>query len=378
MQEKCRYLVEGVDTLQLVLHIFQLMLDLYTSCSSSALRARPLQLVTDLGSECLSSTARAQVLHFVLDLGNKCLSSAARALQLVVDLSSSCFNSALRARPLKLVADLGSSCLISALCARPRQQVSCLSSALRARPLKLVADLGCKCLNSAAHAQVLHFVLDLGSKCVSSTARCHGTRVRGPKSRASWHGAAATGTQEVCASTGASGSVDAGMRERVLVSRHEVATTTRTHSRAQAQGGSLETQWALSAEASIPGPWREVVDRTRGSLRKQSRASACARESVQAQDMGAHTGNLGQDAGMHGGGQARGAGAHGSGQECPQSVSSCSSSVLHARPLHFVLDLGSSCLSWTALLLPSWSTALSFATAKLDCFVAAELGHCCY
>ncbi|GKV04421.1 hypothetical protein SLEP1_g16576 [Rubroshorea leprosula] len=30
--------------------------------------------------------------------------------------------------------------------------------------------------------------------------------------------------------------------------------------------------------------------------------------------------------------------------------------------------------SWTALLLPSWSTALSFATAELDCFGAAELG----
>ncbi|GKV13666.1 hypothetical protein SLEP1_g24652 [Rubroshorea leprosula] len=78
MQEKCRHLVEDVDTLQLVLHIFQLMLDLCTSCSSSTLHARPLQLVADLSSECLSSTACAQVLHFVLDLGSKCLSSVAR------------------------------------------------------------------------------------------------------------------------------------------------------------------------------------------------------------------------------------------------------------------------------------------------------------
>ncbi|GKV50396.1 hypothetical protein SLEP1_g57102 [Rubroshorea leprosula] len=50
MQEKCRHLVEGVDTLQLVLHIFQFMLVLCTSCSSSALHARPLQLVADLGT----------------------------------------------------------------------------------------------------------------------------------------------------------------------------------------------------------------------------------------------------------------------------------------------------------------------------------------
>ncbi|GKV47856.1 hypothetical protein SLEP1_g54714 [Rubroshorea leprosula] len=50
MQEKCRHLVECVDTLQLVLHIFQLMLVFCTSCSSSALHARPLQLVADLRS----------------------------------------------------------------------------------------------------------------------------------------------------------------------------------------------------------------------------------------------------------------------------------------------------------------------------------------
>ncbi|GKV18247.1 hypothetical protein SLEP1_g28654 [Rubroshorea leprosula] len=71
MQEKCRYLVEGVDTLQLVLHIFQLMLVLCTSCSSSALHARPLQLVADLGTH-------AQPLHFVLNLCSSCLSLAAR------------------------------------------------------------------------------------------------------------------------------------------------------------------------------------------------------------------------------------------------------------------------------------------------------------
>ncbi|GKV41781.1 hypothetical protein SLEP1_g49273 [Rubroshorea leprosula] len=119
MQEKCRHLVESVDTLQLVLHIFQLMLGLCTSCSSSALRAWPLQLVADVGSKCLSSAARA--LHFY-------------------------------------VFELYNSCSSSALCARPRQQVFELYSS-------------CKCLSSATCAQVLHFMVDFGNLCLSLSAR---------------------------------------------------------------------------------------------------------------------------------------------------------------------------------------------------------------
>ncbi|GKV11547.1 hypothetical protein SLEP1_g22795 [Rubroshorea leprosula] len=40
----------------------------------------------------------------------------------------------------------------------------------------------------------------------------------------------------------------------------------------RAQGGSLKMQRDLPAEAAIPGPWREVVNGTRGSVRKQSGA----------------------------------------------------------------------------------------------------------
>ncbi|GKV50071.1 hypothetical protein SLEP1_g56787 [Rubroshorea leprosula] len=67
----------------------------------------------------------------------------------------------------------------------------------------------------------------------------------------------------------------------VLVSRHGVAIVTHRHTRTGAQGGSRKTQRALPAEASIPGPWREVADRTR---------------------------KLGRDAGSHGCDMARGTG----------------------------------------------------------------------
>ncbi|GKV30370.1 hypothetical protein SLEP1_g39186 [Rubroshorea leprosula] len=50
------------------------MLDFCTSCSSSALHARPLQLVADL--------AHSQPLHFVLNLCSLCLSSVAHAFEL--------------------------------------------------------------------------------------------------------------------------------------------------------------------------------------------------------------------------------------------------------------------------------------------------------
>ncbi|GKV04611.1 hypothetical protein SLEP1_g16754 [Rubroshorea leprosula] len=72
MQEKCRHLVECVDTLQLVLHIFQLMLVFCTSCSSSALHAWPLQLVADL------ITAQKILPEFCIVL----VSSATRAFEL--------------------------------------------------------------------------------------------------------------------------------------------------------------------------------------------------------------------------------------------------------------------------------------------------------
>ncbi|GKV47792.1 hypothetical protein SLEP1_g54654 [Rubroshorea leprosula] len=175
MQEKCRHLVEGVDTLQLVLHIFPFMLDLCTSCLSSALRAWPLQLVAELGT-----------LQLVVELGNSCLSSAlrARSLKLVADLDYMCLNSAacaqvsLRTRPWQQqMFELCNSCSSSALRAGPLQLVAdlnneCLSSALRAGPLQLVADLDSKCLSSATPgARVLHLVVDFGSLCLSLSAR---------------------------------------------------------------------------------------------------------------------------------------------------------------------------------------------------------------
>ncbi|GKU95343.1 hypothetical protein SLEP1_g8714 [Rubroshorea leprosula] len=141
MQEKCRYLVEGVDTLQLVLHIFQLMLDLCTLCSSSALRARPLQLMADLGSD-------------------KCF-------QLMLDLCTSCSTSALHARPLQLVADLGSECLSSSACAQVLHFVLDLGS----RCFQLMLDLCTSCSTSALHAWPLQLVFELGSSCLSSAAR---------------------------------------------------------------------------------------------------------------------------------------------------------------------------------------------------------------
>ncbi|GKV52592.1 hypothetical protein SLEP1_g59168 [Rubroshorea leprosula] len=189
MQEKCRHLVEGVDTLQLVLHIFQLMLDLCTlyssfalrawplqlvadlssdkcfqlmlnlctSCSTSALHARPLQLVADLGSECLSSTACAQVLHFVLDLGSRCF-------QLMLDLCTSCSTSTLHARPLQLVADLGILQFVVDLSS------SWLSSEARVGALHFLFELSSSCLSSAARVGALHFMLGLCSLCLSSVA----------------------------------------------------------------------------------------------------------------------------------------------------------------------------------------------------------------
>ncbi|GKU97611.1 hypothetical protein SLEP1_g10738 [Rubroshorea leprosula] len=75
----------------------RLMLDLCTSCSSSALRV---QLAFDLGSSCLSFALRARPLKLMADLGCKCLNSAAHAkvLHFVLDLCSS----ALHAQPLQL------------------------------------------------------------------------------------------------------------------------------------------------------------------------------------------------------------------------------------------------------------------------------------
>ncbi|GKV11187.1 hypothetical protein SLEP1_g22460 [Rubroshorea leprosula] len=133
-------------------------------------------------------------------------------------------------------------------------------------------------------------VADLGSECLSSTACCHSTQVRGSKSRASWHGAAAKGTQGVClasrghakqrrgvqAQTRARAQVEAqaeawmrAWRTRVSVSQHGVAATTHRYTRTQVQGGSRKMQQALPAEASIPRPWREVANRMREGVRKQ-------------------------------------------------------------------------------------------------------------
>ncbi|GKV52471.1 hypothetical protein SLEP1_g59047 [Rubroshorea leprosula] len=77
---------------------------------------------------------------------------------------------------------------------------------------------------------------------------CYGTRARGSKSRASWHRAAATGTQEVCAASKGHAKQRGGARARswapaeaqaeawtracwmrVSVSRHGVAIMTLTY-----------------------------------------------------------------------------------------------------------------------------------------------------
>ncbi|GKV52472.1 hypothetical protein SLEP1_g59048 [Rubroshorea leprosula] len=79
---------------------------------------------------------------------------------------------------------------------------------------------------------------------------CHGTRVRGPKSRASWHGTVATGTQEVCAASrghakqrrrvrarsqapveAQAGAWTRACWTRVSVSRYGVTITTLTYTR---------------------------------------------------------------------------------------------------------------------------------------------------
>ncbi|GKV15335.1 hypothetical protein SLEP1_g26133 [Rubroshorea leprosula] len=72
---------------------------------------------------------------------------------------------------------------------------------------------------------------------------------------------------------GASGRVDAGMWDAGVDVATRGCDYGTIHSRTQAQGGSLETQWALPAEASILGPWHEVADRTCMSMQKQSGAT---------------------------------------------------------------------------------------------------------
>ncbi|GKV21138.1 hypothetical protein SLEP1_g31146 [Rubroshorea leprosula] len=161
MQEKCRHLVQGVDTFQLVLHIFQLMLDLCTSCSSSALRAWPLQLVADLGNKRLSSTTHARVLHFVLHLGSKCLSSAAhsRVLHLVLEFCTSWWTSTARVGALHFMLDLCSSCLSSAA------QVGALRLVLD--PCISCSPLAVRILDCYSHIGLLQFAAH-GPACRTS------------------------------------------------------------------------------------------------------------------------------------------------------------------------------------------------------------------
>ncbi|GKV50899.1 hypothetical protein SLEP1_g57579 [Rubroshorea leprosula] len=80
---------------------------------------------------------------------------------------------------------------------------------------------------------------------------CHGMRVWGPKSWASWHGATTTGTRV-------------------------------------AQGGMVKTQRALPVKASIPRSWRKVADKTRGSMQKQSMAT-CMGTRVSSLETRVHT-----------------------------------------------------------------------------------------